>query len=186
MEINKVKIEYLRKLKANNFTDSESIDIDLSKDFGEEEIKQAYDWIIKNDWFEKIGDDFKLNANGRQALEKIENENEKKNKTDLEISYKDLNKRRWDRVIDNGQKIINVIFGLCLVILTGIQIGKSSDIRELQAKVSKDSLLFSTTLHSHQNQLIQHDSTLEKSKIYFLKYDSLVKSLKVNKRTKKK
>lgn len=186
MEIDKVKIEYLRKLKANNFTDSESIDVALLNNFTQDEIDKANKWIAENDWFEKIGDDFRLNAQGRQALETIENEIDKKNKSNLEISSRDLNKKWWDRYIDNGYKIIGVPILIWTAILQYNQVGNSADITRLQEKLKADSIQFSATLRDLQNQLARHDSTLEKSKIYFLKYDSLVKSLKVDKQTKKK
>jgi hypothetical protein len=163
--------------------------------YQESEIEETYDWIMKNGWFEK-GDDqrgFKLNLKGKNILEQVEEEKERKEKKELEITKNEFGKKWWDRLIDNGQKILNIIFvgiGVLVAILTYIQVQKSNDIKELQQRVLKDSLQFSTTLRDLQNQIIRHDSMLHNNHETIERLDSvfysssLKNSLKFDKQVK--
>jgi hypothetical protein len=189
LKITKIKLEMLRFFKDNS---SEWYDVldHFNNEYQESEIEDTYDWIMKNVWFEK-GDDqrgYRLNAKGKSILEQIEGEKEKKEKNEL-------GKKWWDRFIDNGQKILNIIFvgiGLLVAILTYNQVQKSNDIKELQQRVLKDSLQFSTTLHNLKNQVAQHDSMLQSNRETIERLDSVVynfslkNSLKVDKQVKKK
>ena len=186
----------LRFFKDNSAEWNETLE-HFNNEYQESEIEETYDWIMKNVWFEK-GDDqrgFRLNFKGKSILEQIEGEKEKKEKKELEITKDELGKKWWDRFIDNGQKILNIIFvgiGLLVAILTYSQVQKSNEIKELQQRVLKDSLQFSTTLRDLQNQIIRHDSMLHNNRKTIERLDSVVygsslkNSLKVDKKVKKK
>ncbi len=186
----------LRFFKDNSVEWNETLE-HFNNEYQESEIEETYDWIMKNVWFEK-GDDqrgFRLNFKGKSILEQIEGEKEKKEKKELEIVKDELGKKWWDRFIDNGQKILNIIFvaiGVLVAILTYNQVQKSNDIKELQQRVLKDSLQFSTTLRDLQNQIIRHDSMLQNNHETIERLDSVVyssslkNSLKVDKKVKKK
>jgi hypothetical protein len=196
IKITKIKLDMLRFFKDNSVEWNETLE-HFNNEYQESEIEETYDWIMKNVWFEK-GDDqrgFRLNFKGKSILEQIEGEKEKKEKKELEIVKDELGKKWWDRFIDNGQKILNIIFvaiGVLVAILTYNQVQKSNDIKELQQRVLKDSLQFSTTLRDLQNQIIRHDSMLQNNHETIERLDSVVyssslkNSLKVDKKVKKK
>jgi len=194
--ITQIKLDLLRffKDKSAEWSDTED---EFKNQYEHTEIEETYDWIMNNGWFEK-GDDqrgYKLNFKGKSILEQIEGEKERKDKRELEVIEAQINKTWWDRSIDNGQKILNIIFvgiGLLVAILTYNQVQKSNDIKELQERVSKDSLKFSTTLRDLKNQVARHDSMLQSNRETFERLDSviysssLVKNLNVDKQAKKK
>jgi len=196
IQITKIKLEMLRFFKDNSTEWYDVLD-HFNNKYQESEIEETYDWIMKNGWFEK-GDDqrgFKLNLKGKNILEQVEEEKERKEKKELEITKNEFGKKWWDRLIDNGQKILNIIFvgiGVLVAILTYFQVQKSNDIKELQQRVLKDSLQFSTTLRDLQNQIIRHDSMLHNNHETIERLDSVVYSsslknnLKVDKKVKNK
>lgn len=166
IELTDFHIRLLRYLK--NQTAFQTMEVKsefMPMGISEREIDQALYFFQMQKWTERDrkGNDF-LNETGLSVLTKIDNDIANRSKTDIELIERNLNEHWWDRIIDNGQKILNVIFvgvGLLVAIQTYNQVDKGDDIKELQKLRVKDSLQFSTTLRDVENKLIQQRTQLE-------------------------
>lgn len=176
----------ITKIRLDNLKYFEECREDETDDFfrGEytaDQLKETFMWMVHSKYISNCGSlKYKLNEKGLELLKSANQKIEEQTKKIVKVE----NARWWDRVIDNGQKILNIIFVAigCLVgVLTYIQVQKSSDIRELRELRVKDSLQFSTTLRDLQNQLTQQNTQLQSNQRQIEKYDSLFKSLKVKK-----
>jgi hypothetical protein len=160
----------------------------LPNGYSNEDIDEFLHWIENNKWVDRDNrGNEKLNSKCLDILDAIDNEIERKSKEQIELNEKNLSAKWWDRIIDNGQKIINVVFGACLLYIAFLQYNqadKNDDIKKLQELRIKDSLQFSAILRDIENQLTQHNKQL-KNIPSNTKVDSLLKVLKIEKQVKK-
>lgn len=188
MSITDKELELLRYARQRGTVDQMDLTVDFSsKGYSKEEIAKFIVFVRRQKWIEKdnSGNDI-LNKKCLDFLESIDIENERKNKGHIDANNKQLNLKWWDRIIDNGYKLITVPILFWTAILQYNQLDNSDDIEKLQAKLKQDSIQFLTTLRALENQSSLHDSMLQKTNTYILKYDSLLNTLKVDKQTKKK
>ena len=187
METQHIKMTQLRIDVMTYFKECADDDLDgLKNKYSETELDETFKWIMQNGWFEKCQDGYKLNIKGQNVIQQTENKVEQKNSEELQVTKKEIEIKFWDRLINNGYKLIGIPILIWTAILQYNQVGNSADITRLQEKLKADSIQFSTTLRDLQNQSVRHDSMLERTKIYIVRQDSLVNSLRVDKQRKKK
>ena len=178
--ITKVRLTALRYFKECN---DDNLYEDFRTEYSVQECGDAFDWLIKSKYLSDCDKHkFKLNDKGLSILEQVEAEINNRKDKNIKIE----NKRWWDRFLQNGQYILNTIFGAGLLFfayLTYNQSDKNKSIIELQDLRLKDSLQFSTTLRDLENQLIQQNKTLQNIQEYISK-DSLDNSFKVGQKIK--
>lgn len=175
--ITKIRLDLLKYFEECKEDDSDNF---FRGEYSADELQETFMWLLHSKYLMDCGRlKFKLNDKGLQLLKSIDKIIEEQNKKIIKVE----NAKWWDRIIDNGQKILNIIFvavGVGVAILTYNQVDKNNDIKELQEKRIKDSLRFSTTLDSLQNQLILQNRQLQSIHGYIQK-DSLYNNLKVKK-----
>lgn len=176
--ITKIRLDLLKYFE--HCTEDETDDF-FRGEYSADDLKETFMWLIHSKYLSNCGSlKYKLNDKGLELLKGANKKIEEQTNKIVKVE----NARWWDRVIDNGQKILNIIFVAvgCLVgVLTYIQVQKSSDIRELRELRVKDSLQFSTTVLDLQNQLTRQNIQLQSNQRQLEKYDSLFKNLRPKK-----
>jgi len=149
----------------------------------EDELKETFMWLVHSKYLSNCGSlKYKLNDKGIELLKGANTKIDEQSKKIVKVE----NARWWDRIIDNGQKILNIVFvaiGCIVGFLTYNQVQKNTDIRELRELRVKDRLQFSTTLRDLENQLIQQNKQLQNIRGYIQK-DSLDNVLEVGQKKK--
>lgn len=169
--ITKIRLDLLKYFEECKEYDADNFFIG---EYSSDELEETFNWLLHSKYLSNCGSlKYKLNDKGLGILKQTEKKIEDQNKNILKVE----NNKWWDRFIQNGQYILNSIFGgglLFFAYLTYNQADKNKSITELQELRIKDSLKFSTTLDSLQNQLTQQNKQLQNIRVYIQK-DSLEK-----------
>lgn len=181
MTFSQLKIDILRFARDKNTLNKVDVILSFKSIYPENKINEFLYWLDHNGYSDQDINGKILGTKGLDLLSEIELEIERRKKEDIDLNKKILLAKWWDRFIDNGYKIIGIPILFWTAYLQYTQVGNSADIKRLQEKLKADSIQFSTTLRDIENQLIQHNKMLQDNYTKFEVYDSLFKSLKIEK-----
>lgn len=163
IRLSELRIELLRYFKECKEDDSLEY---FGGKWSENQLRETFLWLSQAGYITNCGDlMFKLNEKGLELINLYEAKTEDKKQAEITVTKKEANSKWWDRNIDNLYKIIGIPILLWTLYLQYTQVGNSADIRRLQEKLKADSIQFSTTLDSLENQLTRHDTLLRNIRI---------------------
>jgi hypothetical protein len=183
-KIDQEKIAILKFLHENK----ERIRLDdliekLKLDFDEDALYNAFTEIKRNNFVDQDSHGVCISFMGQNELNEAIKIIEIKKKEEIIIERKTLLKKVLKYIKKEFKWIAPIVISIAIPLLLNVLDDKKNNIEKLQNQLLKDSLIFSTTLRDHENQLKNNSKELLK---YQKTLDSLLKTLKVDKRVKKK
>lgn len=172
--ITRIRLDLLRHFKECNEHDSDVLDDKYSPD----ELKDTLIWLSNQKLIQPCGHlKFQLNEEGAKRLGEIESQLKKDNDKIQSQENKVIQAKKWDRILENGYKILTVPILIWTVVLQCNQAGNNTDIKKLQETIEADRTRFSITLDSLQNRIIQSDIQRYKNPSSTQRSDSTEKNI---------
>ncbi len=156
---------------------------ELKSDFDEEALYNAFKEIGVNRFVDQDSHGVVISFMGQKELDEALKIIDIKKKEEIIIERKTLIKKVFKYIKKEIKWIVPIVISVAIPLFQYILTDKKSNIDKLQKQLLTDSLIFSTTLRDHENQLKNNNKELLK---YRKTLDSLLNNLKVDKQVKKK
>ena len=182
--MDKEKIAILKFLSENK----EKIRIDdliqeLKSDFDEDALYNAFTEIGVNRFVDQNSHGVSISFMGQKELNEALKIIDIKKKEEIITERKNSMKKAFKFIKKEFKWIVPIVISVAIPSFQYILTDKKSNIDKIQKQLLTDSLIFSTTLRDHENQLKNNNKELLK---YRKNLDSLLDNLTVDKKVKKK